>query len=418
MGFNKIAGFAALVALTNSLGVSAGFNFAGYSNPVSEMVFQDVGISGTYNQITKMDKGSCSCESSPRTFGGAAAPLNEEFVAIVRGPIKLERFAVYMPGSNMKRDAVEPSHLRRHVHHRRHKIEQRDLVTVTKTKTSTKVVWVDAPTETAKPDVKLASAGDDDDDDDTKPEKAVEKKKTPVDSTGSGKYQRVAYYDADAGKAEGLVFLSHKGDDEVSGTFDTCFGNSLSYVTSDMEGPSKSPQVLAKQMVPSNNEFVIASGASCEDGGCGYVRPGTQAHHGWGGTEKVFVFEFSMPDDFSSDFNKNMPSLWLLNQQIVNTLQYGKPECSCWKTGCGELDVFEVLEGNHDSAITAIHGKKEGMGVGSFPRPKTETIKLAVIFSGNKASIRVLPTSHAFSSRVNTFDKVSGGVAAADYTVS
>lgn len=420
MVFNKITGLAALVALS-TLGASA-FDFAGYQNAVSEMNFDNVGIEGSYNQITSMDPKSCSCESSPRPFGGAAAPLNEELVAIVRGPIKLEKFAVYMPGGNSKRD-VEPSHVRRHVHHRRHKIEQRDIKTVTKTKTSTKIVWIDAPTPTptAEPKVKIAEVGDEEDEEDTTPKKVVEKKKTSVDSetsNGSGKYQRVAYYDADAGKAEGLVFLAHKGKDGVSGTFDTCFGNSLSYVTSDLQGPCESPEVLAKQLVPSNNEFVIASAASCEDGGCGYVRPGTQAHHGWSGTDKIFVFEFSMPDDFSSDFNKNMPSLWLLNQQIVNTLQYGKPECSCWKTGCGELDVFEVLEGNHDKAITALHGKKAGMGVGHFSRPKDQTMKLAVVFSGNKASIRRLPSSTSFTSRLDDFEKETGGAAAADYTVS
>lgn len=57
---------------------------------------------------------------------------------------------------------------------------------------------------------------------------------------------------------------------------------------------------------------------------------------GFGGADKVFFMEFSMPHDGKTGFNGDMPSIWMLNAQIPRTIQYGNPDCSCWESGCGE----------------------------------------------------------------------------------
>lgn len=39
-----------------------------------------------------------------------------------------------------------------------------------------------------------------------------------------------------------------------------------------------------------------------------------------------------------------MPAIWLLNAHIPRTSQYSNNvNCSCWRSGCGEFDVFEVM---------------------------------------------------------------------------
>lgn len=101
------------------------------------------------------------------------------------------------------------------------------------------------------------------------------------------------------------------------------------------------------------------SGRECQNGDCGYTRPGAVAYRklsnprtgdlvsntrtiaensidGFGGADKVFMFDFSMPMDGESGFNGDLPAIWLLHGDIVRTLQYGNPECSCWSSGCGE----------------------------------------------------------------------------------
>lgn len=63
---------------------------------------------------------------------------------------------------------------------------------------------------------------------------------------------------------------------------------------------------------------------------------------GFAGPNKIFFFEFDMPLDGNQGFNGDLPAIWTLNAQIPRTLQYGKAECSCWQSGCGEFDVSSV----------------------------------------------------------------------------
>ena len=49
-----------------------------YCTPVAEITYNNVGFSGTYNDVTNMDTSSCECSSSPYAFSGPLAPFNEE----------------------------------------------------------------------------------------------------------------------------------------------------------------------------------------------------------------------------------------------------------------------------------------------------------------------------------------------------
>lgn len=94
------------------------------------------------------------------------------------------------------------------------------------------------------------------------------------------------------------------------------------------------------------------------------------------------------------DFNRNIPAIWALNAKIPRTAQYGKRAggdgqltCSCWDTGCGEIDLFEVLKDADDYLKTHYHSKQGaigGYGGGGnpdfFARPY-ENIQAAVVFS-------------------------------------
>src|SRR3954449_9905708 len=99
--------------------------------------------------------------------------------------------------------------------------------------------------------------------------------------------------------------------------------------------------------------------------------------------------EFSMPSDSSAGgMNADMPAIWFLNANIGRTLQYGKPECSCWTTGCGEFDVFEVLDSGNFRCKSTLHmGTHSGGDSNYFQRPTGGCIKAAVLFDGPSNSI-------------------------------
>lgn len=71
---------AALVAYM-SIGVDAqcqqiaGYYYCSQTNVIQ---YGNVGFSGSYNKITSMDSTSCQCSSTPASFGGGLAPLNDE----------------------------------------------------------------------------------------------------------------------------------------------------------------------------------------------------------------------------------------------------------------------------------------------------------------------------------------------------
>ena len=106
-----------------------------------------------------------------------------------------------------------------------------------------------------------------------------------------------------------------------------------------------------------------------------------------------------MPLTGATSFNGDMPAIWLENAQIPLTSQYGvNPDCSCWTSGCGEFDIFEVLDHGDMRCKSTLHMAPAGGSSDWFKRPTSETITAAVILAGReeRAVIRVLDGAQSF----------------------
>jgi hypothetical protein len=234
-------------------------------------------------------------------------------------------------------------------------------------------------------------------------------------SSGSG-WTRQAYYDSSSGTANGLVFLNHYGG-SGSGVFDYTFGNSLSYATADGCGGASSPTVLKDTTLPSSAEVVIMTDKKCGDnnGDCGYYRDGTVAYHGFDGPSKAFFFEFQMPDSGETAANQydpvNMPAIWILNALIPRTLQYGQADCSCWTSGCGEFDLFEVLAAGDKRMKSTLHGNIAGGDSDYFARPVDGPIKAAMVLLNNNIYLKIVDNTTEFGESMATefIDEIASG---------
>lgn len=244
----------------------------------------------------------------------------------------------------------------------------------------------------------------------------------PEDSVGSC-WNRTAYYDSAAQTSQGLVFLNHYGG-SGSGVFDYTFGNSLSYASCDGQDGASSPQTLEDTTIPSSAEVVIMTDQQCQDDSCGFVRPGSVAYHGFDGASKAFFFEFAMPDSGESTADiydpVNMPAVWMLNAQIPRTLQYGNEDCSCWSSGCGEFDMFEVLAPGDARAKSTLHGNKAGGDSNYFARPMNSPIKVGMILHDNQIHIKILDSSIDFGSEMDesTVNEILGSTSVQSDMVS
>ncbi|KAI9784773.1 MAG: target of Sbf [Geoglossum umbratile] len=356
-----------------------------YCKAVKAVTYKGVGYTGSYDKVTMMDPASGQCSSAPYSFSGQLAPLCDDIAMHIRGPVHLKQFAVYYqnPAAPQKRESIHKRRGHHHLHKHREAEEKRaDYITATIN--GQVVSW-------PNPNGGAAGAA-------ATPPPTVQPQgntQSPGDSTGD--WLRAGYYDAASQTLANLTFLNNMGG-QKSGTWDMSFGNSLAYASSNCGGGASSPQTLADALVPSGVEYSIWSGAPCSGGDCGYYRPGTIPMHGFKGGSKVFMMEFSMPNDAGSGMNSDMPAIWFLNGQIGRTLQYGKPECSCWKTGCGEFDVFEVLDSGNFRCKSTIHsGSHSGGDSNYFTRPTGGFIKAAILFDGptNSISIQLLDSSTA-----------------------
>ncbi|KAL9054361.1 MAG: hypothetical protein Q9206_003571 [Seirophora lacunosa] len=177
------------------------------------------------------------------------------------------------------------------------------------------------------------------------------------------------------------------------------FGASLSYASSDGKSAAASPQMLHNQLIEDDVEVIVMSDKACSGGSCGYTRPDGVAHHGFAGDHKLFMMEFSMPTTGKTGFNADMPGIWLLNAQIPLTSQYGtNPNCSCWTSGCGEFDLFEVLNSGNARCKSTLHMAPAGGSSDYFRRPENGTVKAAVLFLGKNESARIQVLDDALSS--------------------
>lgn len=444
---------AALADLCTSGSVDDGGNY--YCQAVDAITYTGLTGSGSYNKVTDMDSTTGTCSSTPYGYSGSMAPLDEEVSLHFRGPLQLKQFAVYSPSSSSSSSSkAKRSAMNRHGHehlakHKRHahehaqaqEAEKRALGDVVVATIDGQVVsWLNnwsgesttaaAATSTAAAVTSAAveatssattfsavnrvvassSASSASSSSVAAASSAAASSSSAATSSSSsaatetassGSWTRKAYYNAESGSADGVVFLNHNGG-SGSGVFDYEFGNSLSYASTDGTTAASSPQILSNTQLASDIEVVIMSDTEC-DGDCGYVRDGTVAYHGWSGAQKAFLFEFQMPLDGNADASTNgdMPAIWMLNAQIPRTLQYGNADCSCWTTGCGEFDIFEVLAPGDLRCKSTLHGNINGGDSDYFKRPTDATIKAALILNGDDIHIKQLSDDYEFGSALD-----------------
>ncbi|KAF1959296.1 hypothetical protein CC80DRAFT_490251 [Byssothecium circinans] len=227
-----------------------------------------------------------------------------------------------------------------------------------------------------------------------------------VNKAAASIWSRVASYTSTApAAATGFAFLANLGDPQKSGTFDYAFGNSLGYVIGDGSKVTAGNTPFDGTLETSEIEMAVFTDKVC-DADCEYSRPDATAHYGWDGPSKAFFIEFQMDhqDNIGSDQGmlSDAPAWWFLNAAIPRILQYGNDRnnipCSCWSTGCGEFDAFEILGRGEMRAKSTIHrqGNTEGGDSNYFLRPVGKTIKFAVVFHNWNITARVLDDSFNF----------------------
>lgn len=208
----------------------------------------------------------------------------------------------------------------------------------------------------------------------------------------AGTWLRLSYYNAANQTAENVTFITHAGDNSP------CLGEALTFASANGTGKASAATILeADNLIESNEEFIIFSNLLCPDSGasnaCGYYRDDNVAYHGFYGTTKMFLFEFQMPEATEdSDSNYNMPAIWFLNAKIPRASQYPTSySCSCWNSGCGEIDIFEVMNtSTTDMLFSTIHDF-QGTGLidyglqadAYFTRDTSGTMKGGVVFGSN-----------------------------------
>lgn len=237
------------------------------------------------------------------------------------------------------------------------------------------------------------------------------------DSGSSKDWTRRAYYNSSSQTGENVTFLTRAGDDSK------CLGKALTYAASDGTSKGSSATLLKdSNSISSDQEYVIFSNVSCPKSGsgkdCGVYRSGIPAFYGFSGVTKMFLFDFEMPTESQSNSSSfeyyDMPAIWLLNDHIPRTAQYPtNSNCSCWASGCGEFDIFEVMNGterNHFySTFHTFQGIEYlGTGIQSYgyiPRDTENSMKGGVIFDSAGNVVSFLSNSTSFDSSL-TYDDV------------
>jgi hypothetical protein len=127
---------------------------------------------------------------------------------------------------------------------------------------------------------------------------------------------------------------------------------------------------------------------------------------GWSGSSKAFFIEFQMDHYQNRGSDQGLisdaPAWWFLNAAIPRVLQYGNDRnnvpCSCWSTGCGEFDAFEVLSNGAERAKSTMHrqGNLEGGDSNYFLRPVGRKLRFAVVWHYPHITATVLDDDYEF----------------------
>ncbi|KAK8064904.1 hypothetical protein PG994_007542 [Apiospora phragmitis] len=380
--------FAAAAATVVSAGNTGKCNDEGgnfFCTAVKALQYDGLDVAGKYKAVTSMGADG-SCNFADVAFSGPIAPFDEDLSIHVRGPATIEKAAVYIPKTNSKRDAPVP-HSKRHGHqhlHKRfheHQHEERAVGDVVHAKIDGQdVTWTNtydgsgaASTPGRCPGRTRGKGGG------FVP--ATSPKASSTSNVPVGDYARVGYYDALSGEATGITFLGNYGG-SGSGTWDKTWGNSLSYLNEDGTGGASSPTVLKNGLVPDAKEIAIFSDKPCtdKDASCGFYRPELLP-------TRVFTFKVTMPSNGKKGWNEDMPAIWLLNGKVPRTGQYS--DCSCWKSGCGEFDVIEVLASGDTKCKSTFHYTNSIGNSDYLQRPTLGYVNYAVIFSKAHASASI-----------------------------
>ncbi|KND91419.1 Protein TOS1 [Tolypocladium ophioglossoides CBS 100239] len=426
------AGWAsAIIQQCSGNAVNEGGNW--FCGKINHILYEGFVGKGSFKAVTDMGSNG-ECKMEDKSYNGPLAPLDADLSIHVRGPIQLKEAAVYNLAPKKKHSTEAPVQGRSLGHPQGHEHQKKaDMVTAT---IDGKVVswqnnWFGPPTTTPAPvkadmitatidgkvvswekntmvtatiDGKVVSWENNWFGPSTKaPAPTVTpppapphptppaaggpqaRSKLPPTSTSPSDWNRVAYYSSEKQVVENMVFMGNYGG-QGSGVFDYTWGNSLAYLNADGNGGASSPQILKDINIPSNQEFSIFSAEKC-DASCGFSRAKDIAYKGFGGATKVFLFHFKMPLDGDRGNNGDMPALWALNARIPRTGQYNA--CSCWTTGCGEIDIYEVLAKGDTKCKSAFHLASGACSSDFFERPVDKFIKVAVVFNEATASVSI-----------------------------
>lgn len=415
-----------------------------YCQSVSAISYSNFGSPGNYSKVISMADGKCDFGSF--SYSGGMAPLDREVSWHFRGPLRLKQFAYYIPGPTAPVKRAVQGYDNGHPRTSGHKGNQPNR-TVTTTIMSTAVVTVtilkatpsthkngaesmiyetvdgkvtsysnpyyvlpptsDASTlnstststsTSALTSTLISTSISPSTSSFASTSASVDKSSVTTISTMSSSsisavvvssastsqynWVRQAYYQAESQISQNIVFLNNKGG-QSSGVWDQTWGNSLSYASPDGINCSPSSQILSDILIPDASEISLFTGTACTGSSCGAVRPGSVAYHGFTGSSKLFLLEFSMPlSGKTGSFQADTPSAWILNAEIPRTQQYG--DCSCDASGCGEWDIFEALDSGNTRCKSTFHRGLQGGGGESdyFDRPVNGPIKVAVVFDG------------------------------------
>ncbi|GME81683.1 unnamed protein product [Ambrosiozyma monospora] len=130
----------------------------------------------------------------------------------------------------------------------------------------------------------------------------------------------------------------------------------------------------------------------------------------------MFLFQFRAPLDTTSDTSTtsyDMPAIWLLNANIARTSQYPtNANCSSWRSGGGEFDIFEVMNSTENlhfySTIHDYQGTDDietGIALpGYIERTPNSLMTGGVVFGSDGSATVFMSNSTSLDDTINNSD--------------